>query len=733
MKLSICLRSMLVIGAALSLLATAASCRKSDPPEKKAKASEKKSSKSKTKKPSAADVPQEGVDKRVEEFTGAHTRIVWAELPEPGASDTFTYTNDLLLKGLDSRDGKGEREILSAPSNYSRPLLSTDGSTIVFTDKNLVRRSGLKHYEPVIYRTDWQGTAPVRLAEGYAADCWRDPATGVEWVYAVREFKASTALAMEAARMIRFRLDDPTKEEVVYEDSPVTPDNIQFSRDGAQASGLFPWPDVCIFERAPDGVLRPRKLMTGCWPSLAPDNSGVAWVFDGSHRLATFFAQDGREPWTVHFNTGPGMENHEVYHPRWSNHPRYLALSGPYVPVKNSSESVVNKGGGTAQIYIGRFSAGLDKVEAWLQVTHDRLSESYPDLWIEGGDKVDLAMTRGAAAPVNAASAGGTWPVVKSGLIYAWGDRNAANEIAGADGKMHRAPAPVGHDAARFGGLEEMVVGGGFFEMGTDAAGALIKGMQSAPEMTVEMMLVPGAGGTGTGMDAIFSGPNLTIGAGAGGALIVAQTGMCVRSAGPMPQAPFHLVVVRKQGAVEIYVNGEASALQPHEPVPPAPAADRVVFGGGWDGGMLHVGIFNRALAAGEAMQEATAALAALSKKPPAPPRVTVAARLVETSAMPSAEGIAPYTGSLVAYVYEIEKVISGELPAGRFVVKHWAMLDQKTVEGFPREMGKTYELVLESEAGHRHLKGERVMDDTTAFDLETWFDVSPPKVRQQP
>ena len=97
---------------------------------------------------------------------------------------------------------------------------------------------------------------------------------------------------------------------------------------------------------------------------------------------------------------------------------------------------------------------------------------------------------------------------------------------------------------------------------------------------------------------------------------------------------------------------------------------------------------------------------------------------------MPSAEGIAPYTGSLVAYVYEIEKVISGELAAKKIIVKHWAMLDQKPVAGFPRTLGGTYELELEPEAGHDHLKGERVMDDTTAFDLETWFDISPPKVR---
>jgi hypothetical protein len=96
---------------------------------------------------------------------------------------------------------------------------------------------------------------------------------------------------------------------------------------------------------------------------------------------------------------------------------------------------------------------------------------------------------------------------------------------------------------------------------------------------------------------------------------------------------------------------------------------------------------------------------------------------------MPTPEDISPYTRSLVEYVYEVEKVLEGEFKAPRVLVKHWAMLALLPVQGFPREEGKSYELLLERGDAHQNLQGERVMQDTTAFDLEAWVDVSPPRV----
>ncbi len=415
--------------------------------------------------------------------------------------------------------------------------------------------AGRKHYDPDIYRTDWQGGKPVFIAEGYAVDCWRDESTGVEWVYAARKFKSNTNSSLEAARLVRFKLDNPASEEIVYDDGPITPDNIQLSRDGSQASCLFPWPNAGVLIRGKDGKYHARKLQTGCWPSHSPDNSHVSWVFDGSHRGAAFFSDGGKKSWPVKFNQGEGMRGGEMYHPRWSNHPRYLALTGPYLPVKNASGSRISKGGASANVYLGRFSENLDKVEAWLQITHDKLNESFPDVWIEGADEAQLAAFPTAEPAAGATSQAEAWPVIKDRLVFL------------------------------------------------------------------------------------------------------------------------------------------------------------SIFG---------VAIHARALKPAEAKQQSLSQLARLSQLPPAPRRLKVRARLLETSAMPSAEGIAPYTGALLACVYEPEKVLEGELSAKRILVKHWAMLGQKTVTGFPRKTGASYDLILEAETDHPHLQGERVMDDTTAFDLES-------------
>ena len=63
--------------------------------------------------------------------------------------------------------------------------------------------------------------------------------------------------------------------------------------------------------------------------------------------------------------------------------------------------------------------------------------------------------------------------------------------------------------------------------------------------------------------------------------------------------------------------------------------------------------------------------------------------------------------------------------------MKHWALLGCQTVRDFPRTIGKTYELLIEPEADHSEIKGERVLDTLTTFDLEPWLEVTPPSVPQ--
>src|SRR5262245_21524595 len=66
----------------------------------------------------------------VRALTGAHTRIVWVQ-----GDGTYPYAAgfSLVLMGLDSDDGKGERVILGERGSYLKPMLIGGGKRIVFS------------------------------------------------------------------------------------------------------------------------------------------------------------------------------------------------------------------------------------------------------------------------------------------------------------------------------------------------------------------------------------------------------------------------------------------------------------------------------------------------------------------------------------------------------------------------------------------------------------------------
>jgi len=64
---------------------------------------------------------------------GRHLKIVWAQSATAGTGDIAAQGQDLLLVGLDSKDGKGTRPLLPSPRNIFKPLLIPDGSEVVFT------------------------------------------------------------------------------------------------------------------------------------------------------------------------------------------------------------------------------------------------------------------------------------------------------------------------------------------------------------------------------------------------------------------------------------------------------------------------------------------------------------------------------------------------------------------------------------------------------------------------
>jgi hypothetical protein len=127
------------------------------------------------------------------------------------------------------------------------------------------------------------------------------------------------------------------------------------------------------------------------------------WYFDGAHRNLTLVDSRTKKRWTVPINQAPGFQNPEVYHPRWTNHPRFIAMSGPY---NQGGANQVRSGGAQTEIWLGRFSEDFSRIEAWTKATSNSGGDSYPDLWIDTS-KSPFAMRPGVAIGPAAAPAAG--------------------------------------------------------------------------------------------------------------------------------------------------------------------------------------------------------------------------------------------------------------------------------------------------------------------------------------
>lgn len=662
--------------------------------------------------------------KQIEAFTGGRTKLVWNECLNPRRADPFSFTDGQALKVLDTRDPRGEHQLLDQNDNFSRPLISPDGETILYTRKTYDREHAKWSVKLEVLRTDWSGSPPKVIGEGYALDVWRDPATGKNWVYAATDVPAQEERTFNFQKLVRFPLETPEQVEVLWNESYLSPDNIQLSRDGESMCALLPWPNAGVLRKDGDGWAA-HKFTTGCWPSHSPDNSYVFWVFDGGHRSATFFAGDGKT-WVVPFNSAPHLKRSEVYHPRWTNHPRYMVLTGPYI---SKSGPPISKSGRGAQVQLGRFSPKLDKIEEFLQVTQGNLGAGFPVAWIEGGDKATL---EGFTKPATTASPHArpkTWPVKPEGVVFVWNDRASLNRfMASQDGKQHHADVEA-LDAARGGRFNNMDLDGGALRLGGDSASLVSSAWSKPGDAAFEAVLIPQTTPAPAGPLPLLSAPGLDLSV-QGQHLVVVNRHGAWQAKTPLPDKPFHLAVSSAAGGPQVWVNGQALDLSPQSGATLTPA-ENVSFGGGWPGGIMRIALYARALTAEEAAANSLQAQELIAHFPPAALRVKLKGKLVEQSSVPTLEAIEPYTSSWVACVYEVEQVESGELKDKKVLVRHWGLINRHPTTLFPREIGKAYDLTIEKAADHAaQLTGDRVGDDTDAFDLEPWIDVSTPGVR---
>lgn len=666
--------------------------------------------------------PGDDFSRRLEEFTGGHTKLVWSRYFGNG-SDVFANFEKLQLWGIDTRDGKGVRPILEDSSNYARPLILPDGNGIVFSNKQTNRKpSGKRVFDPIVYRVDWDGGNLTELGPGYAMDVWRDPETGVDWVYTT-DLIPTDRSSKEGTRLERFPLSDPTKREKVWDRTNVGTENVHLSRDGKRISCLFPWPHAGVLDL---DSMHHQKYQHGCWPSMAPDNSYYSWVFDGAHKNLYMFTDKAEESWVVPVCDGPGVNGHETYHPRWSNHVRFFSMTGPY-----TGQTVVRSDSGEVEVLIGRFSDDMREVAEWFQVTDDTQGDSFPDLWIEGGELASITPITGSSTTVATTDASSAWPAAEGPHHFLWKNRDTANRVGDAESRESSVEARA---LARFGPHYEMLTDGGYFVPDSDSEVAAF-GVGDDNPFTVEAVLTPFS--TDQSGTAIFA-TDLVLRQD-GDQLSFGLPGESLQSLGQIEAGkPTHVAITSDGETLSLYRDGEAVVADAESgaesgagsgtgrsggaPLPGVPFG----FGIGWSGSLEGV-----AFSPGVASPEAIAASAASWQKAIAEreaiPTVRVRAKLVEMTESRPVEALDTYLRGLLGYLYEVEEVLEGSLDQKQVMVIHWTILDRKPLSGFPRTIGESYELLLQPYSAHPQLVSERQWNDL--FDpSDPWFDVGTPE-----
>jgi hypothetical protein len=332
---------------------------------------------------SLAPAAPTGAAADIRALTGAHTRIVWVQ---GDGTDPETDGTNLILMGFDTDDGRGERVLIGQRRSIVKPRLTSKADRIVFSSRIIPG-------PPEIFIMNWDGTGLRKLADGFAMALWRNPADGSDWVYAGTENQK-----YDFAKVTRFPIDAPEKRELVWDKTLVSMEGFAVSPDGRFAGGLWPWPGAGLAD------LRSKtwkKFGEGCWTGMTHARGPLFWYFDGAHRNVTLVDVDAGHRWVVNLNGVAGFNGAEVSHPRWSNHPRFLAMTGPY---NQGGPNQVHSGGKQVEIYLGRFSDDFSRVEQWVRVTNDSWGDMHPDVWIDLARSPHPRQPRGPLGPALARS-----------------------------------------------------------------------------------------------------------------------------------------------------------------------------------------------------------------------------------------------------------------------------------------------------------------------------------------
>ncbi len=659
----------------------------------------------------------------LEHFAGVHTRVVWVQEQGPGA-DTFCFGGNFKLMGYDSRDGKKERPLLKETENFYKPIFTPDGRKVVVSSRS-------RHE---IYLVDFKKGKRTSLGKGVAVDVWKDPATAKVWVYALAgdgpENKYFTTRPL-----VRFPIKKPKKREQVWSKTHLSWSNFDMSRDGKFAGGLFPWPDagILLFEQNTW-----KKYGKGCWTSLSPDNSAILWVFDGLHRNLNFVNPFTAKFWTTNINSAPGIGGFEVYHPRWSNHVRFMTMTGPYVEGEGGNK--ITGGGQKVEVYIGRFSPDLKAIEGWFQVTHNDRADFYPDVWIENGAQSNVSADQAKALPVAEKKENLDWPGNRENLVFLWQDVMAENKLGDNSLLGFSQFTVTPKKRAFFNRFLEMDLNRSGFSVSAPGE-KIAAAIREKNGVGLEFLYTPLATETRDegpilrllkGEDKVFfnvsqQGKNLQV-------TLFKNDALNEKIIIPdilHPNRPEHLFFDLQGRQMKLYVNGRLLNKRSLAASPfPSLKSLNLLLGQsgekdpGVNGAISHVAMYASTFNTSEITKKAHMVTGEIESRKEIK-SIHFKGKLTETSVIPAPDSLGAYRRALVVNRYRTTKILQGNYSEEEILVAQWAVLDRTVLpETKNFKVGSSVELKVEKFDQHPELEGERLMMDMFDPDLELYYQV---------
>ncbi len=324
---------------------------------------------------------------------GKRVKMAWTREANAEGNHPFGKANVFQLVTYDSADDT-IRVLLDTLDDYTKPLITADGSRIVFSDR-VDRRIDVVR---------WDGSGRETLAAGFAGAVWRDPSSGKEWVYFQDRFDGDNS----SRRIKRLNLNNPREVELVWQGSQTNMLWGSISSDGKRIGGSWPWKTTGVI--APDyrGGGRGEFYASsngcyqqGCWASLTPDSTYRFAVFDDAHRNWLVWDSPTGAKRMVTLNSAPGIDGWEIYHPKFSNHPQFIVLTGPY-SIGPMGGNNIGAGGPQVDVYFGKVDSGFTAVTDWVRITSDSQANFFPTAWIDNGVRPSVQIDRFTAMPTTA-------------------------------------------------------------------------------------------------------------------------------------------------------------------------------------------------------------------------------------------------------------------------------------------------------------------------------------------